>query len=65
MLLGLGDFPTEDGEAEGEDTENFDPTLWCPEVDGDLAPVSSAMGVKGRGDFGVDEGGLGGLRLLR
>ena len=38
MLLGLEHFPIEDGEAEGDDTENFDPALWCPEVqDGDLA----------------------------
>lgn len=35
MLLGLEHFPIDDGDAEGEDTENFDPALWCPE-DGDL-----------------------------
>ena len=27
MLLGLEHFPTEEGDAEGEETENFDPAL--------------------------------------
>ena len=39
IWLGLEHFPTDDGEAEGDDTiENFDPALWCPDVEltGDL-----------------------------
>ena len=27
MLLGLEHFPTEEGDAEGDETENFDPAL--------------------------------------
>ena len=64
ILLGLEHFPTDDGDAEGDETENFDPALWWPDVEGDFAPwieVSSWIGVNGLGDLGADEeGGLGG-----
>ena len=74
--VGLEHFPIDEGDADGDETtENLDPALWWPEVDGDLAPwielpvpVNSWIGVNGLGDLEApaeEDGGLGGNLELR